>query len=431
MTFVALSIPDWPTGAAASDLLAQLLEVAPRAAVSPAEQLAWLDARSLDPESLANTARLALRHNGIVMTGAAAAEIPAVAAVAARQCALSSSWTRIARGTEREYLAPLPLGVFGEASAVHRLLRDIGITRCGALAPLSRAAVEVRFGREGVALWRLARADDPRPIFTARPRELPTASLDWSESSTSDVEQLVFVLHSLLKTVCDQLAAGGIGARTLEITLTLDDHRTITQHVTAARSTSQRTTWLRLVRRALEKLTLPDRVTGIAAQVEAAGPPTVRQGDCFDAGFASREAAERAVGHILDLQSDAVVVPRVTAHSLPEQRVIWEAHPDGMPERVPDANSAGATLHPQLLPVPREITVLTRVRRGFPVPAHYTDNGVRHALTECLGPHCISGMAWQEAVAREYHQGVRADGVVVLLHHDVRRDQWYLSGWWD
>ena len=61
----------------------------------------------------------------------------------------------------------------------------------------------------------------------------------------------------------------------------------------------------------------------------------------------------------------------------------------------------------------------------------YVDNGVPHPLKASLGPHCISGDRWAERVAREYHQGVRVDGVIVLLYRDVLTDQWYLAGWWD
>jgi hypothetical protein len=84
-----------------------------------------------------------------------------------------------------------------------------------------------------------------------------------------------------------------------------------------------------------------------------------------------------------------------------------------------------------LLPLPREITVLTRLRRGFAVPYRYTDNGVAVSLHECLGPQCLSGGEWSEPFAREYHQAVRTDGVAVLVYRDVPSDRWYLAGWWD
>ena len=270
----------------------------------------------------------------------------------------------------------------------------------------------------------------------------------------------MFVLHSLLKTVCDTLTVNGTGARSLTLTLALENRTTIVQPVGAARSTAQRTTWLRLMRRALERITLPDRVTGIAVQVDAVGAPEVRQGDLFDLGFASAHAAESAVAHVMDLQSDAVVVAERTEHVRPERRVRWVAEemqlerspepraepPKPRAQRTEFSSAQGSgpalgsglgrcdtapALHPMLLPVPREIAVLAQSRRGFAMPFRYTDNGVAVSLKECLGPHCISGEHWSDSFAREYHQGVRADGVVVLLYRDVPSDQWYLAGWWD
>ena len=85
MTFVALWIPDWPTGAAANDLLAQLLSVAPRAAVSAEKQLAWLDARGLDSVALVESARAALEEIGVTEVFAGAARVPCVAEIATKE----------------------------------------------------------------------------------------------------------------------------------------------------------------------------------------------------------------------------------------------------------------------------------------------------------------------------------------------------------
>ena len=452
MTFVALLIPDWPTGAAANDLLAQLLSVAPRAAITPDKGLAWLDARGLDPAALVERARDALAEIGVTDVRAGAARVPIVAEIIAHTSAGSNtrsgglwfaseptpaSGVSLPVLAERTYLAPLQLDVLKPASKLMSMFASVGLVNCGDLARLTRESVEVRFGRDGLTLWKLARADDPRPIFSARPRELPTASLDWTEFSTTDLEQLVFVLHSLLKTVCDAIAIDGVGARSLTLTLSLEDRTTIVQAVGAARSTAQRTTWLRLMRRALERITLPDRVTGIAVQVDAVGAPAVRQGDLFDLGFASAHAAESAVAHVLDLQGDAVVAAIHGANPLPERRAKWvvdelaEQRNESGQRLKPLLGAATPTLHPMLFPAPREVTVVTQSRRGFASPVRYTDNGVPNPLKESLGPHCLSGDRWTERVAREYHQGVRADGVVVLLYRDALTNQWYLAGWWD
>ncbi len=433
MTFVALSIADWPTGAAANDLLSALLAVAPRAAVDRPAQLAWLDGRSLDAAALSARAREHLATIGVIDVSAGASNIPAVAAIAAREKRQEKRdpLLFIANGCEREWLAPLSLDVLLPTPRLLALLTGVGVTTCRDLAALTRESIEVRFGREAVALWRLARADDPRPIFSSRPREHPGASLDWAEFSTTDLEQLVFVLHSLLRTVCDALMADGVGARTLRFTLAIENRTVITQSVTAARSTSQRTTWLRLMRRALERITLPDRVTGIAIEVDAVGPPSVRQGDLFDLGFASAEAAESAVAHVMDLQSDAVVRAERREHVLREERIEWSVVHDTVIAREPGVEPGTPALHPQLLPRPRAIDVVSEPVRGFAHPVRYTDNGVKLALRECIGPHCVSGNRWSERFTREYHQGVRDDGVVVLLYRDVVQDQWWLAGWWD
>jgi hypothetical protein len=445
--FVALSIPAWPTGAAAIELPAALLAIAPRATLAPGDRLAWLDARGLDPETLIAQARAALTAIGVTAVAAGVAAVPIVAAIAVQPQDAETRATRndgtslaaffsacVPPGAERQFLAPLPLDVVTSDLRLLNLLHGVGLARCGDLARLPRESVEVRFGRDGLTAWRWARADDRRLIFTARPRELPNASLDWTEFSTSDVEQLVFVLHSLLKTVCDALIARGLGAQELTLTLTLENRTTLVQSVGAARVTAQRTTWLRLMRRALERITLADRVTGIAVQVDSACAPTLQQGDLFDPGFATALAAENAVGQILDLQSDAVVELQVSRHVVRERRVKWrEQQPRGQgPEpRAPGSGLRPLGLSPVLLPIPREITVRTHARGGFDIPGRYIDNGTAVSLQECLGPECLSGELWADAFAREYYQGVRADGVVVLLHRDVLREQWYLSGWWD
>ncbi|HEX3927103.1 MAG TPA: hypothetical protein VHW65_03830 [Gemmatimonadales bacterium] len=430
MPFVALSLPDSPTGAAPTELAALLLAIAPRVAIATEERLAWLDGRGLDAVALAQRALAVLAEHAIPSSRAAIAGVPIVAAIAVRTA--SDRLTQIPAGQERAWLASRPLTVLDPPGRLEHLLTSVGITSCGGFAALDHTAVEVRFGREGLDCWHLARAQDPRPIFGARPRELPTASLDWTEFATADLERLVFVLNALLGTVCTALTTTGLGARALALTLSLEGGTQLTAPVGAARPTADRRTWLRLVRRALERITLDDRVAGIALQVTAASQPPSRQGDLFDAGFASATAAERAVADVLDLQHDAMVEARRTVDLLPERRVRWGAEQEMSfsPAAVHD-HAGDAALALTLLPAPREITVRTRPRRGFAVPVRYLDNGTALPLREALGPQCLSGHQWEMAFAREYYQAVRADGTLVLLFRDGARDHWYLAGWWD
>ncbi len=432
--FLALSIPDWPTGVAAHELPFRLLAIAPRATIARADGLAWLDARSLDATALATRALDIIRDMGITDAHAAASHVPVVASVAARYVA--APFLVVTAGAERRFFASLPLAVLAPPPRLASLFTSVGLETCGDLAALDRESVEVRFGRDGLTGWKHARADDPRLIFRAQPRTLPNASIDWTEFATADVEQLVFVMHSMLGTVCESLARDGLGARSITITLALEGRNAVIQQVGSARPSADRKLWLRLVRRALERLTLPDRVAGIAIEVDAAGAPPIRQGDLFDLGFASAQAAEAAVAHVVDLQPDAVVIPERTEHPLPNARTRWktEVAPDldEMRNRSIDLYAIG---HPQLtlrlLPAPREIDVIAIPRRGFPAPVRYTDNGTVIPLSQSLGPQYLSGNHCDTPFSREYYQGVRSDGSVVLLFRDRHHAQWYLAGTWD
>ena len=68
----------------------------------------------------------------------------------------------VAPGTDRAFVALFPIDVLDPPPRLVPLLFGIGVATCGELAVLEREAVEVRLGAEGVALWRLARADDRR-----------------------------------------------------------------------------------------------------------------------------------------------------------------------------------------------------------------------------------------------------------------------------
>ncbi len=400
----------------------------------------------LDAAALARHAITELAAH-VRITGAGIAAVPVVAAIAARRAA-DGGIVVVPAGAERAWLAPLPLDVLAPADELDTLFVSVGLHRCGDLAALDAEAVAVRFGPRGVDCWRRARAIDPRLLFSARPQEWPTASFDWTDFTVASLEQLVFVVNALLTSVCDALAQCGLGARLLGVTLALEGGGTVARQVGASRPTADRRTWLRLVRHALEQLTLDDRVAGLAVQVDTAIAPPVRQGDLFDAGFATEAAAEQALEQVLDMQSDAVVALRRGGHVLPERAGRWMAEGAQSPEPGAQKSVAGRfssssgssalgsgpcspVLAPLLLPAPREISVFTERRRGFDVPVRYLDHGEVVVLRQALGPQCLSGEQWAGRFAREYYQGIRPDGVMVLLYREWRDDRWYLAGWWD
>lgn len=427
---IALSIPHWPSGPLATDLLATLMATAPRAAISPAEEIAWLDGRGLDAVTLAEkTVNACTSLLGGDPPRAAIARVPIVAAVAVRRSLLPV--TMIPAGIERDWLAPQPLAVLSPPPPLPALFLGTGIHRCGELAALDRDTVEVNFGRDGLHCWRLARADDRRLLFRPPPRERFATSLEWTEFSTTDLDQLVFVINAMLGTIAEHLDGQGLGATKLLLSLGLEGGGRIEKEIGSPRSTAQRATWLRLIRRQLEKISLPDRVAGVSLEIAATAPPKVRQGNLFDRSFASAHAAEAAIARVMALQSDAIVRAVRSDHPLPEKQLRWVAD---LPEITGRADHPELPLTPslqfQLLPTPREVEVTERNERGTLIPIEYRDNGTRYAVTPAAAPQELSALHSDPLFSRSYHQMSRPDGTPVLLWRDGAAQRWYLAGWW-
>lgn len=432
MTFVCLWNPAWATGAAAlAELATALLAETPRVAVE-ARGVLWADARGLPAPRLAWSL---LRRAGEWQTGAVragVAALPVAAALAARSG--ETPVTIVEAGHERAFLAPLPLELLEPERRLRPLLEGVGLRRCGELAALEREAVEVRFGAAGAALWRLARADDPRRLFGPIPWERPHASLDFVDYTIRDTERLAFTANALLASLCDTLRARGERARSLVLELPLSGGDRVRQVVRVALPTAERTVWLRRIREVLERLVLPDAVAGVSLQVEAAEAASATQGDLFDRGFATAGPVEEAIARLVDTHGELFVTPESDGHPLPERRTRWQPQTpaEATTSRPPPDPVVEPSLLLQLLPEPRRITVRVRPRRDHRLPLRYLDGGRWHELPTAAGPDRVSGGHWEErAYAREYFRCVTGEGRLVWLFRDAREDAWYLHGWWD
>jgi hypothetical protein len=434
MSFVCLSSPRWPTDAAsAADLATTLLACVPRV-TTDARGLLWADARGLKVhdvvEAIADIARK--RRETDVHIGAASTAV--AASVAARS---KNHLTIVEPGDDAAFLAPFSVDVLDPSPELVRLLDGTGIATCRDLAVLDHEAVEVRFGIEGVHLWRLARADDQRPIFTEVPRTFPHASLDWVDYTLTDPERLIFIINALATRVSESLAGLGESARELALVFSLANQQQSTHRVRFTRPTSSRKTWMHQIRTLLERVTLGDAVVGVLLRVESVAAKRSPQGDLFDRGFASAGATEEALAQLVDDQGEILLAPERSGHVLLDRRTRWVAEsPATLVER--SGSEVGAGREPslprltlQLLPDPRPIAVVTSERRDHQVPVRYQDESLWHDLADVAGPDRVSGGHWEESYAREYFRGVREDGVLVWLFRDAVEGSWYFHGWWD
>ncbi|HWE44355.1 MAG TPA: hypothetical protein VG432_17775 [Gemmatimonadaceae bacterium] len=478
MTFVALWKPA-PTGgtpAASPDdggradeaLGDALIRVAPHVALgetSEAGRIVWADARGLPARTVASEVLRVAQEMGHGEARVGVARVAIVAAVAARHG--SARVVTVKRGAEGEYLAGKPLAVLASSPAwsvrLAAALADVGVETCGDLAALAADAVEVRFGAEGTALWKLARGEDQRRIFSQPRRALPSASLEWLEFETRDAERLLFVANRLIERVCDELRSWGETARTMTMRLPLAGGGAVEKKLRGARATADRATWVRLLRAELERLQLPDGVTGIGLRVDSVHELDAPQGDLFDNGFQSSSAAEQAVARLTDDEMGAPVRLQGSKHPLPEKRLRWRAMEfhevaatvrggvQGVKE--PAAAYEATALALRLLPEPRRVIVTTKRRRGQAMPVRYRERltgGARARrglpLVEIIaaaGPDRVSIDTMEVPVSRSYWTCLTGEALVLLFRDESSEtkpvpdatgeadDEWFLHGWWD
>ena len=192
---------------------------------------------------------------------------------------------------------------------------------------------------------------------------------------------------------------------------------------------------MRLIRSALDRITLPDAVTGVTLRVESVIGNDGVQGDLFDKGFASAPQVERTVSQLMDDQGDVVLTPENSAHPLVDARTTWTREDPAVAAASGERGAAkaqrggGATPTPrltlQLVTPPRPVSVRTAERRDHQVPVRYRDAGKSYAIVDAAGPERVSGGQWEEGgpYAREYFRCVREDGTLVWLYRDAARER--------
>src|SRR5688500_8862670 len=380
--FMCLYAPAWPD-LATSPLSAELLAIVPR--ITIASDVVWADARGLNPHSVPLEALGRAAACEITDVRVGVARVAIVAELAARTAAPLTA-AIIEDDDATAFISSIPLTIFAGHERLLALLEGVGIRTCGELAALEREPVEVRFGAEAVELWQWSRGVDPRRVFSRTAPERLHASTDFIDYVVTDPERLVFVANSLFTSLCDQLRARGEHARRVQLTLSLGNRTSWQRVIRPARPTASRAVWLRLARALLERLTVPDAVTGVEIEVIATEAATAVQGDLFDPGFATASAVEDAVARLIELQGKVIVEPELNAHPLIEARAQWQ--PSDSLSAIVDSVTV-PEMRLQLLPEPREVLAETVARRDHVVPIRFRD-GRWKQLVSAAGPDRIS-----------------------------------------
>lgn len=434
MTFICIFSPDWKSKPL-DRMAAAALEVVPRVALDSGKGLIWADGKSLELRAICQDLQAAFTRPGAARVQLGLALIPIAAEIAARfrgdEKNPIAMITHVPHGAEREFLHRHPIDVLDPSPPLANLFDGTGIEMCGDLACLEQESVEVRFGAEAVHLWRLARADDNRLVFAAMPRTLPQSSMDWVDYTIADPERLVFVINALVESVSSALETQGLCAREMTLVFSLANRTSCEHLVRPSRSTASRKAWMRLIRTHLDRMELPDSVTGILLRVDSVTGEVERQGDIFDRGFGTARATEETVAQLLDDQGAVIVVPSNSHHPLIEKRTTWQAQEPSHAARahMVKESPADPQLTLQIFPEPRRIIVKTARRRDHDFPLKYRDREEWILIESAAGPDRVSGEQWEKGFAREYFRCVDESGTLVWIYRE--KGDWYLHGWWD
>ncbi len=140
--------------------------------------------------------------------------------------------TVVAPGSEREFLAPLPVSrLWGIGPKTQERLALDKITTIGQLVERPAEWFAARFGKSGPFLRDLANGIDERPVVVERRRKSLSAETTLAVDS-GDAEYLTEVVERLSQRVGSQLQRRGLEGRTVKLKLRLEDFTTFTRQVT-------------------------------------------------------------------------------------------------------------------------------------------------------------------------------------------------------
>lgn len=352
----------------------------------------------------------------------------------------------IAPNGDRDYLARVPIALIPMDEELREALTALGLRTAGAFAALDPLEVERRWGSDGLSAWRLACGDDARRASLARADDPRTVVHELATASPT-LEPVLFLVRASLDRLVRTLAADGLAAATLSITLTLDDGRRITRDVRPARPIARVLPLFERCRAALDTWTLEAPVAALELRISETAPSAAEQGDLLAPAWRDPSAAEAALARLrATLGAGAVVRPVSRDSHAPERAGGWEdveqaarvvpldalqamqQRGNGMRGAHGGAAAAPALPAARLLESPENVAIVTD-KRGVPMQLFW--RGRRLVLNKADGPERLSGEWWQALpFARDYWRCECDElGQNLVLYREA--SGWRLQGWYD
>ncbi len=306
---------------------------------------------------------------------------------------LSDPGTRqvVASGTEREFLAPLPLILLPTSDDTYRLLTRLGLETIGQVAEMPVGALSRTFGKEGLLIHSLASGKDLRPLmpqFEAAPLSVET-NLEFPLNS---LEQLSAYCDRLASQLTAELEASALvaGAMIVEVEQEYGEAMSAGGYLRPASS---------------EQRLLLDRATGLLSTLDYASGVTALKLGLFPLhpfhieskqlglfrhkSFTHQNPIQRLVGSIQERFGETAIVQATAVEGPPPEPIDVRAGEDGHPTAFVRGN---------------------RWSRVATIDLHWR----------------LEGDWWWGEGRKDYYKVVSRSGEISVLFHESNEKRWYL-----
>jgi protein ImuB len=335
---------------------------------------------------------------------------------------------QLAADREAAAVRPRPLTGFD-------VLRRWGLATVGALAALPAAALSARLGADGIALQRLARGLDPRPLVPdpGVRRFIEACELEWPIDT---LEPLSFVFARLLDPLAVALERADRGAIALHLRLRLTDRtvhpRTLALPVPMRDARVLRTLLL------LDLESHPPSAAIDVVTIEAdPAPGRVVQYSLLERPVPSPETLATLTARLGALVGDTRCgSPRILDTHRPDGWIMAPVAFDdrarslaGLTAAAPASSSAAPMVLRRFRP---PVAVRVAVESGRPVRVAIDRRGMPGGMVqEAAGPWRSSGGWWDSRWNRDEWDVALAGGTVCRLFQDRETEQWFVEGVYD
>ncbi|MGZ3599460.1 MAG: DNA polymerase IV [Ktedonobacterales bacterium] len=143
-------------------------------------------------------------------------------------------------GSELPFLHPLAVGKLpGVGPHTRERLEKLGIATVGQLASSDMAELQRQFGKHGVWMWRLANAQDERPVVGEHGPPKSVSHERTYERDIADIERAAEHVRTLAGEVAARVAAEEIDGRTVTLKVKWSDFRQMTRQCALAAPTHE------------------------------------------------------------------------------------------------------------------------------------------------------------------------------------------------